>query len=183
MAFLDRFLPDGTAPDVYAVTPEICAAAGIRAVVFDIDNTLVPYDVAVPDEKLKTHLLSFPLAGILVAFVSNNHAERVETFNRDLGFFAVPEAKKPKKSALAPILASFAPFAGQEVLLVGDQLFTDVWTARKNGVRVVTVPPVKPRENLFFRFKRVLEKPLYRQYDRRQKKRNRATHPGENENK
>ena len=170
MGLWDRFLPDDVLPDVYGVTPSFCAERGIRAVVFDIDNTLVPYDVPVPDEKLKAHLLSFPAAGIGVALVSNNKKERVETFDRDLGFFAVADAKKPNRDALAPVLAHFSPHAGQAVLLVGDQLFTDVLTARKNGVRVVTVPPIKPRENLFFRFKRALEKPLYRRFYRQRNK-------------
>lgn len=173
MRLWDRFTPDEVFPDVYAVTPEYCRQKGVRAVVFDIDNTLAPYEISTPDERLVTHLKAFPAAGIKVALVSNNHPDRVELFNRDLGFFAQPDAHKPKKDALKGVLAYFAPVTGREILFVGDQLFTDVLTARKNGVRAVTVPPIQPRENLFFRFKRALEKPLMRRYYRlREKERN-----------
>ncbi|MBP5289230.1 MAG: YqeG family HAD IIIA-type phosphatase [Clostridia bacterium] len=171
MAFLDRFTPDDVLPDVYAVTPEKCARLGIRAVVFDIDNTLAPYEVSAPDERLKAHLRSFPEAGISIALVSNNKPERVEIFNRELGFFAQPDAHKPSKRALAGVLAHFAPLSGQEILFVGDQLFTDVLTARKNGIRAITVPPIQPRENWFFRLKRALEKPVMRRYRRLEKQR------------
>lgn len=170
MSLWDFFTPDEILPDVYAVTPDTCRALGVGAVIFDIDNTLAPYEVPEPDEKLAAHLRSFPAAGIAVALVSNNHPERVERFNRELGFFARPDAHKPNKSALAPVLAHLAPLAGREVLFVGDQLFTDVLTARRNGVRVFTVPPIQPRENLFFRFKRALEKPLIRRYYRMKNK-------------
>ncbi|MBQ3865267.1 MAG: YqeG family HAD IIIA-type phosphatase [Clostridia bacterium] len=165
MKVLDLFLPDEAVENVYAVTPAFCAGMGVEAVVFDVDNTLVPYDVAQPDGRLKEHLLGFPAAGIPVALVSNNSRERVEIFDRDLGFFAVPDAHKPKKSALAPVLAHFS-LPPERVLLVGDQLLTDVLTARRNGMRAVVVPPVKRRENLFFRFKRMLEAPLMRRYRR-----------------
>ncbi len=170
MSLWDRFTPDDMLPDVFAVTPAYCAARGIRAVVFDIDNTLAPYEEAEPSEKLAAHLHALSEAGISLALVSNNKPERVAVFNRSLGLFASPDASKPRREALSGVLAHFAPAAGREVLLVGDQLFTDVLCARKNGVRAVTVPPIQPRENLFFKCKRALEKPLVRRYRRLREK-------------
>ena len=61
-------------------------------------------------------------------------------------------------------------FSREEILFVGDQLLTDVWIAKRYGLRAVVVEPIQKRENWFFRFKRVLEKPFVAIYRRREKK-------------
>ena len=56
----------------------------------------------------------------------------------------------------------------KEFLMVGDQLLTDCLCARLAGTSVVTVPPIQPVENRFFRFKRKIEKPFIRAYYKKQ---------------
>ncbi len=171
MKFLSYYLvPDLMCRSVYDIPFQTFEKEGTRLVVFDIDNTLVSYETPEPDEKLKAFLQGFSARGIHVALVSNNSPERVERFNRELGFFAVPDAHKPSKKALQPVLEHFS-VPQEQILLVGDQLLTDVWTARLWDLRAVVVEPIQKRENLFFRFKRVLEKPFVRIYRKRKSKR------------
>ena len=165
----DFLIPDLICQTVKELPFADFAAKGVTVLAFDIDNTLVSYDTPVPHEELVSFLLSLKESGFSVALVSNNTPERVATFNEKLGFFTVPDAHKPLRRALVPVLEHFQVDA-KKVLLVGDQLLTDVLTARIHGAFAVTVPPIKKVETAFFRFKRVLEKPFIRIYYKRKEK-------------
>lgn len=165
----DFLIPDLICDTVYDVPFSSFVEKGVRVIAFDIDNTLVPYDVPSAPEELKNFLLSLKEKGVEIAFVSNNTPERVALFNEPFGFFTVPDAHKPLRSALKPVLRQFGVKASQ-VLLVGDQLLTDVLTARAWGAFAVTVPPIKKVETRFFRFKRKIEKPFIKKYYKRQGK-------------
>ena len=48
--------------------------------------------------------------------------------------------------------------------IIGDQVLTDVWAGKRQKIRTYLVPPINDKKNLFFRFKRMLEKPIIRKY-------------------
>ncbi len=169
MAVYDRLIPDLICEKVSRIPFDSFFAQGVKMVVFDIDNTLVSYETPEPSAALISFLKDFEKKGIPVALVSNNSPERVSRFNETLGFFTVPDAHKPLRRALAPIFENFGVLP-EELLLVGDQLLTDVLCAKSWGARAAVVSPVKKRENLFFRFKRLLEKPFVAIYYRRERK-------------
>ena len=80
MRMLKLFTPDYYIHSFSALRPEYLLEHGIRLLVCDIDNTLVPHDVALPDEKAVQFIRGMQEAGIRVVFISNNVEERVETF-------------------------------------------------------------------------------------------------------
>ena len=73
-------LPDRIFDDIYKITPDFLAKEGIRALILDIDNTLVTYDDPKPTASVREWLDSMKRAGIEAAFVSNNNADRVALF-------------------------------------------------------------------------------------------------------
>ena len=77
-----KFKPDYTFNTYDEVTPEFLRSIGVRAVLSDIDNTLAPYEQAEPDEKIVAWVESLKANGISLALISNNHADRVELFNK-----------------------------------------------------------------------------------------------------
>ena len=81
---LKLFTPDYYIHSFSALRPEYLLEHGIRLLVCDIDNTLVPHDVALPDEKAVQFIRGMQEAGIRVVFISNNVEERVETFANGL---------------------------------------------------------------------------------------------------
>lgn len=154
------------------ITPDFLSSIGVSALLCDIDNTLVTYDDPEPTEALLEWITKIKEAGISIAFVSNNHKERVELFNSSLGFPAFYDSKKPiSKNAKKALLALGKGKSATAML--GDQIFTDVWTGRALGITTLLVPPIKDKTNIFFRSKRLLEKPfiaLYKIYGERNKK-------------
>ena len=146
------------------IPPEYLVSRGVKFLFSDVDNTLAPYEVPEPDDRIRAWLDSLKEAGITVVLVSNNHADRIELFNRTLGMAAYADCKKPGKKRLGEIMKTHGAVAENSAFL-GDQIFTDVLSARNLGIKIaLLVPPIKDKLTLFFRFKRWMEKPIIRKY-------------------
>lgn len=165
MGLLRNFTPDVMRDNVYCYTPEIFKKLGVDIVVFDIDNTIAPYEMHEPTEEVKAYFASLKEAGIEAMLVSNNGPERVERFNRELGLFAVPDAKKPSPAGINKCLEQSKNKG--DAVFVGDQIFTDCLAARRAGIKCFLVSPIQPKENLFFKLKRLGERPFVRRYKRK----------------
>lgn len=153
------FSPDYYFGSAFDITPEFLTSAGIKAVVLDIDNTLVTYGDAEPGEKVIQWISSVTQAGISAAIASNNNEERVNLFNRKLGVFCISKSGKPSVRAVKAVCAEFS-VSPLNTAVIGDQIFTDVLCANRANAVAILTKPIPYKENLFFRFKRALEKPI-----------------------
>ena len=151
------------------VTPEFLGALGIRALLIDIDNTLAPYEQDEPDDRIREWFASLSAAGIKAALISNNHAPRVDRFNKTLGLPAYPDSGKPASRSLLAAMAEMGTTPAETAGL-GDQLLTDTLAVHRLDMLSIIVPPIKDKRTLFFRFKRWLEKPYIRRYHKRNAK-------------
>lgn len=164
MPFLDKYLrPDFIFGTFREVTPDFCRENGIKAIISDIDNTLVTYDDPEPTPDVNAWFAALADAGVSLAFVSNNDRERVELFNRSLGVPAFAKGGKPLTGGLKRAINALGTSKADTILL-GDQLLTDVMAAKRFGIRAVAVPPIKDKRSLFFRAKRAIEKPFMTRY-------------------
>lgn len=163
----DFFTPDYMFPTFEAVTPEFLQSIGVRMLLIDIDNTLAPYEQPDPDERILNWFAELEKAGIDAALVSNNHAPRVERFAKPLferfGIFAYPNSHKPFAGTLECAMEAYEA-TRNETAMLGDQILTDCFAGKHIGLRAIIVPPIKDKTNLFFRFKRFLERPFIRKY-------------------
>lgn len=161
----DYLTPDRMFGGYAEVTPEVLREAGIDALLMDIDNTLAPYEEADPPQRLREWILELQRSGIRLALVSNNHAPRVERFNRSLGLPAYPDSHKPRRGTLLRAMEALGAEPGKTAVL-GDQLLTDAYAGKHIGLCAWIVPPIRDKKNLFFRFKRWCERPFIRKYAR-----------------
>ena len=145
------------------MTPEFCAAEGIRALILDVDNTFAPYEMPDPDSVIENWFAQMKAAGIKFVFVTNNTSERADRFNRTLGLTVYANAKKPLTMALTRALAD-AGLTPKDGAALGDQLFTDILAGQFRGLKSILVPPIRDKKSLFWRTKRVLERPLIAAY-------------------
>ena len=148
------------------VAPQFLQKKGIRALLIDIDNTLAPYEQDLPDERIINWFAALKSAGISAALISNNNVERVELFNRELGLLAYPDSHKPSSRCLLDAMEKMGS-TREDTASLGDQLLTDALAGHRLGLRVIIVPPINDKKNLFFRFKRWLERPYMRKYKKR----------------
>lgn len=158
-----RLVPDLCIDHYYDLTPAAVRTMGGKALLCDIDNTLATYDDPTPPERVVQWIGAMREGGVDIAFVSNNHAERVELFNRELGCVAYSDAGKPKTKYLDAAVRDLG-IDKSEAILLGDQLLTDCAAAKRYGIPAIIVPPIKDKKTLFFRFKRLLEVPYMKKY-------------------
>lgn len=161
----DYLTPDYMFGSYAEVTPEFLRQKGIRALLIDIDNTLAPYEMPDPDDRIRAWFDELAANGIRAALVSNNHAERVERFNRTLGLPAYPDSGKPRRKYLLAAMRELGA-SPEETAVLGDQLLTDSFAGKHIGLPAIIVPPIRDKTNLFFRFKRLTERRWIRKYAR-----------------
>ena len=150
------------------VTAEFLVSIGVHGVLLDIDNTLEPYEHSLPGEHVIKWLESLEAVGIRTAIVSNNDANRVELFNKKIGMPAYSKAGKPFAKNLKKAMADIGTTTNNTIFM-GDQILTDVWAAHNAGIRAILVPPINDRKDVLTRFKRVLEKPILKKYEKGRK--------------
>ena len=147
------------------VTPEFLASLGIKALLIDIDNTLVPYEQPEPDRRIIDWFSALRENGIKAALISNNHPPRVELFNKSLGLDAYPDSGKPKSGTLIKAIKKMG-VTPENTAGLGDQLLTDTLAVHRLGMISIIVPPIKDKTTPFFKSKRLLERPYIRKYRR-----------------
>ncbi|MBQ9594191.1 MAG: YqeG family HAD IIIA-type phosphatase [Lachnospiraceae bacterium] len=164
MSFLEIWYPDERCASAFDIDYEGLYAQGIRGVMFDIDNTLVPHG-ADADERSIALMKRLREIGLDICFVSNNQRERVLRFNREIGAHVVINAHKPAKSGYLRGMALMGTDLAS-TLYVGDQIFTDVWGAKRLGMRNILTDPIDPREEIQIILKRVPERLILRSYEK-----------------
>lgn len=166
MSKTKTLLPDYYFDSFSDANPEFLNSIGVKGIVLDIDNTLEPYENPLPSDRVIAWFDSLKVYGIKAAFVSNNDSERVLLFNKNLGFPAYFKAGKPFKKNVLRALSDMN-VSPDEAILMGDQIFTDIWAARNAGIRAILVPPIKDKRDVLTRTKRLLERPLIKKYKKR----------------
>ena len=166
-------MPDYTFDSYRDITPAFLQSIGVHALLIDIDNTLAPYEQPDADEHHRAWFDALAAAGIRAALISNNDRARVERFNATLGLPAYWKCGKPSRKPLARAMEALDARPGHTAVL-GDQLLTDAFAGKRMGLRALIVPPIRDKKTLFFRAKRLLERPVMRAYYKRQAKERRA---------
>ena len=156
-------LPDYDFDTYKGVTPEFLKSIGKTCILCDIDNTLVPYDVPLPTEDVISWAKNLTDNGIKLILVSNNEKERVEKFNEYLSLPYLYKSGKPSRKTVKNAIGKLND-SKENAIMLGDQLLTDVITARVSGITAVWVPTIKKVETPFFRFKSAIEKPFIKYY-------------------
>lgn len=154
MSLLPTMLVDSAAK----LTPEFLSAQGIRLLMLDFDNTIVPYTTDIPTEEMENWLVQMAQGAIPVCVVSNSHNDRVKIFCEKYGIDCITHAKKPFSKGIRQCLARYGA-QGADCALVGDQIFTDVLGANCAGVRSILVKPIH-NHNFWLKARHVLEQPF-----------------------
>ena len=144
----ERFFPDTTVSSTYAIDYEKLYQEGYRGVLFDIDNTLVEHGKEATEQakKLFSRLRSI---GFECCLISNNQEPRVKKFNEKIQVAYVYNAHKPSTKNYRKAMEIMGTDTDTTVF-VGDQLFTDVWGAKRTGMASILVKPIHPKEEILY---------------------------------
>ena len=165
---LETFYPDYEADSTYEIDFALIYEKGYRGVIFDVDNTLVPHG-APADERSIKFFNQLRELGFQTVLLSNNKEPRVKMFADCVGSKYIFKAGKPGRAGYQRAMQEMGTVQGN-TLFVGDQLFTDVWGAKRTGIVSYLVKPIHPKEEIQIVLKRYLEKLVLFFYHRKLRK-------------
>ncbi len=150
------FYPDVWVDSAYDIDFTELYKKGYRGIIFDIDNTLVPHGFDA-DERSIALMEKLKSIGFEICLLSNNKQERVERFNRDIHVKYIFDAHKPSGKNYEKAMELMHTDL-KTTAFIGDQLFTDVFGAKRIGILNILVKPINPKEEIQIVLKRYLEK-------------------------
>ena len=144
---IENYMPDFAVEAVYDLTVPSLQAQGIKAVLVDLDNTLIAWNNPDGTPEMKQWLHDLRDAGIRIIVVSNNTKKRVQ---RAVEKFGIDRAMKEFH------------YEKNEVVIVGDQLMTDIRAAHRAGIRSILVKPLVQHDSIKTQINRARERRVMR---------------------
>lgn len=156
---ITKFIPNEIYETVYDINFTKLYEKGKKIILFDLDNTLLPYDIPFADDKLRQLIQNLKVIGFNIIIVSNNSNDRVTNFCNDINLQCIAKAKKPFIKGFKKALKLINCKEKQQVVSIGDQLMTDVLGAKRFGIYTILVRPLKKsNEKWYTRYNRKMEK-------------------------
>lgn len=161
------FYPDEYVESAYQIDFTEQREQGYRGVLFDIDNTLVPHG-APADERAVRLFERLREQDLESCLISNNQLPRVKPFADAVGTRFIENAHKPSVKNYQRAMEMMGCTC-ENALFVGDQLFTDVFGAKRAGMKTILVKPIHPKEEIQIVLKRYLERIVLYFYKKQRK--------------
>ena len=157
---MDIFRPDIYKRSIYDIDYEDLKKRGIKCILFDLDNTLAPLEVEIPDKRLLEFFLYLEDLGFKAIILSNASKKRVAPFKERC------KSSKPFKKKYLKILELY-PYKDTEIACVGDQLLTDILGANRLGFTSILVNPISAKEAFPTKINRWFEKRIYKSFQKK----------------
>ena len=151
-------LPFAVTDKLTDLTPDYLNKQGIRLLMLDFDNTIVPYTTSEPTAEMAVWLKEMTQSDIRLCVVSNSKKERVKLFCEKWQIPCITHAKKPFSKGISQCLKKFQ-MEPDQCALVGDQIFTDTLGANGCGVRPILVKAID-NHNIWLKLRHIAEKPF-----------------------
>ncbi|SIS67233.1 YqeG family HAD IIIA-type phosphatase [Alicyclobacillus vulcanalis] len=166
LAWLSRLMPDEYVASIYDIDLDALWRRGIRLILTDLDNTLVPWNHPDVPTELAAWLRDVNARGFHVCILSNNGEDRVGAFSKLCGIPAVSAAGKPKSRGFLQALRRFE-MPPEAAAMIGDQLFTDIQGAKRLGMYAILVLPQHSVEWWGTKISRMAERVVLRRLEAR----------------
>lgn len=133
---------------------------GIRAIMLDLDNTILPWkDHNVPDQS-REWIRSALGCGMKLCIASNTHnPKRLRKIADGLGVPYMHKLVKPRRKGLRAAMAMMDSTT-ETTAIIGDQIFTDILGGNRLRILTILVKPMHKREFIGTKFSRMLERPV-----------------------
>lgn len=153
----NNFLPNEYVKDVYQLSANDFLNRGIKGIITDLDNTLVAWDRPDATPEIATWIKEMQDAGLKVTILSNNNELRVKSFCEPIDTPFIFSARKPLSKSFKKALHEMQ-LKKEEVVMIGDQLMTDILGGNRFGLYTILVVPVASSDGVMTKFNRQLER-------------------------
>lgn len=145
---MDNFIPDMYQKSIYHIDYDKLLDSGIKCLLFDLDNTCVPYRDTMPNKKLVDLFEDLKDKGFKLIIFSNATKKRIAPFKKELNVDCLARAGKPNKRSFLKVLKLFN-FKLSDVAIVGDQLYKDILGGNRVGIMTILVNPMSDDDMIF----------------------------------
>lgn len=152
---MERFIPDMYQKNIYDIDYQKLKKKGIKCLLFDLDNTLVPVKDDIPNKKIK-ELFNYLERDFKVIILSNSNKKRLTPFKEGLNVDVAASARKPFKKKYLKIMEIYK-FKEHEIAAIGDQLLTDINGANRVGITSILINPIGEYEKFGTKINRFFE--------------------------
>ena len=163
---MDIFLPDKYYKNIYEIDYLKLKKDGIKCLLFDLDNTIVPPNVKKPNKKIRDLFDNLKEQDFKVIIMSNSSKKRLSIFKDELVVDCSASSMKPIKTKFLKILKEYK-YDLSETAIIGDQLLTDVFGGNRVGITTILVNPISKNDITVTKFNRKLEKIIEQKLNKR----------------
>ena len=148
--------PDYYYDSVFMIPYHELQQRNIKGLIFDLDNTLAPFNIPRPPAKIAALVRRLRRMGFIICLLTNNTEKRMRLFNEHLEAIGVHSAMKPLTGGIKRAMRLMGTERA-ETAIIGDQLFSDVWGGRNARIMTILVKPIGKADFFTVRMKRGLE--------------------------
>ena len=164
---MDKFVPDMYQKNIYEIDYEGLKKRGIKCIIFDMDNTIVPPSAEVASKKLIKFIDDLYAMKFKVIIMSNNNRRRILPIKNALRVDCKANSMKPLPFSFLKIIKRYK-YDRSEMIIIGDQLLTDILGGNLVGINTALVNPVSVRDDIIWtRFNRIIERFILKRLLRR----------------
>lgn len=166
MSLYQKCIPDYYFESIFEIPYQTLKEQGINTLFFDLDNTIISYDEDVLSEEQVNFLLELS-KNFQIAILSNSGYKRVSKAVGHTSFPYIYHSKKPTKLGFKQALKKVHA-KKEEILVIGDQLMTDVLGANRMGFSSCLIKSVKRKsDRKITQFNRKLEKFILKKIEKK----------------
>ncbi len=156
---MEKFIPDIYVKSIYYIDYEKLKERGIKCILFDLDNTIAPISIKKPNKKIKDLFIKLKAMGFKIIIFSNSGKIRLKPFKEELEVDCAFSCKKPMSKKFNLILKEYK-YNISEVIIVGDNIITDILGGNKVGITTILVNPISNKERVAAKISRIYEKKI-----------------------
>lgn len=161
--FLKRFFPDYIYDKVEDIPYNILKKENIKAIIFDMDNTLIDYKYE-NSKEIINWVEGLKKEGIALYILTNSPLKnKAENISKRFNIDYIINANKPWKFGFKRV-QKILNMDKNNIAIVGDQIFTDIWGGNRFGIKTILVKPINEKEMFITRARRPFEKFILKKY-------------------
>lgn len=157
------FYPNDYLKSVTEISNEYLTRNNIKALILDVDNTLIDYDKNLSIEIINWAKELKKNAIKMMILSNSNKKEKVKQVAEKLGLDYIYFGMKPLKKGFKKAKQKLN-IENENIAVVGDQIFTDVIGANRMGMYSILVEPLEEKDILITLLKRPIENFIKQKY-------------------